>query len=57
MERIAAGTLVIIRTTNGGEICARLLQDFVPGYDADIGGPLGPILGWRIKSIEAQRGA
>jgi hypothetical protein len=52
---IKKSTLVKIRTWNGGEVCAKLLADYVPTYAATIERPNGGhlvLMAWRIESIE-----
>ena len=48
------GTTVQIKTSNGGEIIARLLEDYRPTYDAVIesGNSYAIILAYRITSIQ-----
>lgn len=51
---IRKGTVVTIRTSNGGEVTAALIQHYLPTYDAFIEWPTG---GWaqisrdRITSV------
>jgi len=58
---IPKGTVVRIKTTNGGDVTAQLLQTYRPTYDAVIANgtpepnkftPYVIIPAWRIKSIE-----
>jgi hypothetical protein len=49
------GTSVRVRTTNGGEMVAKLLENYRPTYDVVIEVINGYVIvpAWRIKSIEA----
>jgi hypothetical protein len=51
---LSKGTLVKIRTTNGGETVAVLVQNYRPTYDAVIEhfGHCVVISPWRLLSIE-----
>jgi len=61
MNKIEKGSLVRVRTTNGGEKCGHLLEDYVPTYRAVVGrmnaftggfGAYAIIDATRISSIE-----
>jgi hypothetical protein len=52
---LSKGTLVKVRTTNGGETIAHLLQNYRPTYDAviEIYGQCVVISPWHLLSIES----
>lgn len=54
---ILKGATVTIKTTNGGELTARLLQNFRPTYDAvvEVAGGYAVIPSFRITTVEAVR--
>jgi hypothetical protein len=54
MVAIKKGTLVRVRTTNGGEVVASLLDNYRKTYDVviDINGACVVICPTRIKSVE-----
>jgi hypothetical protein len=53
---IAKGTQVLVKTTNGGEIVAKLALTYRPTYDAvlDHNGQTIVISAFRLNSIEVQ---
>ena len=57
-QYINKGTIVTIRTTNGGESTVKLLEDYRPSYGVHIenqcyaAGMQSFMPSWRIKSIE-----
>ena len=48
---IPAGTLVIVTTTNGGEIVGRLEHKYVPSFAVDLDTASRSIMGHRIVSV------
>lgn len=53
MHKIAKGTWVRLRTTNGGETIARLAQDYRPTYSIciDVNGSTAIITAGRIRDV------
>jgi hypothetical protein len=53
---ITKGTMVTIKTFNGGELTARLLHNHYFTYDAvvEVAGGYAVIPSFRIKSVEVQ---
>lgn len=48
---IPKGTLVIVRTTNGGEIVGRLEHEYVPSFAIDLDTAARTIMAHRIVSV------
>jgi len=48
---IPAGTLVIVRTNNGGEIVGRLEHKYVPSFAVDLDTAARSIMAHRIVSV------